>query len=311
MVTLCKLTRILDLIRVSSLWQSSFTISTPPSASDNDRLINDMIMQAESLPKKADPKGNTYAGINAIDALVAEPKLSVHNEYLSIIRKDGKKDDELADMLENLRTKSVLGQAYSITVVVMPPSSSHSKRAAKPWGSYDLPSKLEARREPTEAPLTPATTKPATSSNPVVSDLEDFPVITQAQSNDTSTVYGILPACFVSQSECEKSTHGCSGHGSCRVSRKGGEGRKDCYSCACTPTVQHTGEKGMESQIKTTYWGGPACQKKDVSVPFWLFVGTGVMLAFLITTGISMLYSMGSEELPSVIGAGVSGPVRK
>jgi hypothetical protein len=285
-------------------------MSTPPSASDNDRLINDMIMQADSLPKKADPKGNTHAASAAIDALVGEPKLSIHNEYLSILRADGKKAEKLADMLENLRLKSVGGQAYSITVVVMPPSS-HSKRAAQPWGSYNLPTKFQARREPTEAPLTPATAKPATSSDPVVSDLEDFPVITQAEGNNTTPPLGILPACFTSQSECEEATHSCSGHGSCGVSRKGRDGRKDCYSCACKPEVKHVGEHGMESLIKTTYWGGPACQKKDVSVPFWLFVGTGVMLAFLMGSGISMLYSMGSEELPSVIGAGVSGPVRK
>jgi hypothetical protein len=78
------------------------------------------------------------------------------------------------------------------------------------------------------------------------------------------------------------------------------------------PTVEHVDEdKGMESKTKTTYWGGPACQKKDISVQFWLFVMIGVALAFLISAGIGMLYSMGSEELPSVIGAGVSGPVRK
>jgi hypothetical protein len=46
-------------------------------------------------------------------------------------------------------------------------------------------------------------------------------------------------------------------------------------------------------------------------VQFWLFVAVGVVLAFLVSSGIGMLYSMGSEELPSVIGAGVSGPVRK
>jgi len=267
-------------------------------------------MQANSLPKIADPMGDTHSTVNAIDAMVGESKLSIYNDYLTILREDGKKAEKLADILENLRLKSLGGETYSITVVVMPPSSS-SKRAVQPWGSYDLPSKLQARREPTEAPLTPATAKPATSSNSVVSDFEDSPVVTQAEGNYTTPPLGILPACFRTQSACEKATHGCSGHGSCGVSRKGGDGRNDCYSCACKPEVKHVGENGMESQIKTTYWGGPACQKKDVSVPFWLFVGTGVMLAFLMSTGISMLYSMGSEELPSVIGAGVSGPVRK
>jgi hypothetical protein len=78
------------------------------------------------------------------------------------------------------------------------------------------------------------------------------------------------------------------------------------------PTEEHYDEgKGMEGKLKKTYWGGPACQKKDISVQFWLFVMVGVALAFLVSSGIGMLYSMGSEELPSVIGAGVSGPVRK
>ncbi|KAK1918310.1 hypothetical protein P3342_001228 [Pyrenophora teres f. teres] len=67
----------------------------------------------------------------------------------------------------------------------------------------------------------------------------------------------------------------------------------------------------MEIKKKVTYWGGPACQKKDISTQFWLFVGSGVILAFLVSSGIGMLYSMGAEELPSVIGAGVSGPTRK
>jgi hypothetical protein len=71
------------------------------------------------------------------------------------------------------------------------------------------------------------------------------------------------------------------------------------------------GENGMEEKRQVTYWGGPACQKKDVSQPFWLFAGSGIVLAFLISASIGLLYSMGNEELPSVIGAGVSGPVKK
>ena len=59
---------------------------------------------------------------------------------------------------------------------------------------------------------------------------------------------------------------------------------------------------------KTVQWGGLACQKKDVSVPFFLFASFGVAMAALVFGAIGMLFSMGSEELPSVIGAGVAGP---
>jgi hypothetical protein len=270
-----------------------------------------MSLQADLLPKREDPQGNTYAAVTAIDSLVRDPKhLSIHNDYLAIFRGDATTAGQLVGLLEELRTSSVGEQGYSITVVVMPPSSSRSKRAAQPWGSYDIPSK-QPRRQPTEAPLAPSTAQLATSPLPNVSDFDDFTTITQADGNDTTPPLGILPSCFEQMSECEQKTHGCSGHGTCDLRRKGGSGRKDCYACTCTPHVEKVGENGMEAKTKTTYWGGPACQKKDVSVPFWLFVGSGLLLAFLITTGIGMLYSMGSEELPSVIGAGVSGPVRK
>jgi hypothetical protein len=46
-------------------------------------------------------------------------------------------------------------------------------------------------------------------------------------------------------------------------------------------------------------------------MPFWLLFGTALFLGLIVMWGIGMLYSMGSEELPSVIGAGVSGPTRK
>ena len=59
---------------------------------------------------------------------------------------------------------------------------------------------------------------------------------------------------------------------------------------------------------KTTQWGGFACQKKDVSVPFILFATFGVFMAAVIAGGIGLLYNMGAEPLPSVIGAGVAGP---
>lgn len=55
-------------------------------------------------------------------------------------------------------------------------------------------------------------------------------------------------------------------------------------------------------------WGGNACQKKDVSAEFILFAGFGLFFTAVVVGGIGMLYSMGSQELPSVIGAGVVGP---
>ncbi|KAL9048158.1 MAG: hypothetical protein Q9162_007840, partial [Coniocarpon cinnabarinum] len=76
-----------------------------------------------------------------------------------------------------------------------------------------------------------------------------------------------------------------------------------CFSCVCGITSQ----VDDQNRNTTTRWAGPACQKRDVSVPFWLLAGTTLGLVGTIGWGVGLLYGMGSEELPSVIGAGVAG----
>lgn len=63
-----------------------------------------------------------------------------------------------------------------------------------------------------------------------------------------------------------------------------------------------------DGKIKTTNWGGPACQKKDVSVPFWLLTGFTIAMVATVSWAIGLVFSIGQEDLPSVIGAGVAGP---
>ncbi|CAO2656767.1 Nn.00g055700.m01.CDS01 [Neocucurbitaria sp. VM-36] len=302
------------IISDGSAQPQDFAISHPPVASDNDRLIQDFISQAQSLPEYPDPKKHTYTSSIEIEAtLPSDNKPELYNEYLSVFRasrSDKFSSEEIAKVLSEITNKAAeLG--FSTTTVIMPAPKPRSKRAANPWGTYDLPSK-EARRENPEAVLS-SNPEPSSSPNSQVSDLEDFPVITFAE--EKAPVRGILPSCFDTLSACQRQTHNCSSHGECKLLHKGrGSGSKqesvDCYGCACVPTIVRE-DKGMETKKKVTYWGGPACQKKDISVQFWLFVGSGVVLSFLVASGIGMLYSMGSEELPSVIGAGVSGPVRK
>ena len=103
-----------------------------------------------------------------------------------------------------------------------------------------------------------------------------------------------IPACFSSQSSCETATGNCTSHGSC-VNKypKSGEG-KECFYCKCLKDKQGW------------YWAGSSCSKKDVSVPFWLFAGLTVTLIGVVSFSISLLYSIGDQPLPGVIGAGVS-----
>jgi hypothetical protein len=108
-----------------------------------------------------------------------------------------------------------------------------------------------------------------------------------------------LPTCFGSESSCTNATNNCSGHGSCSNKYAG------CYACQCSRTIVRHNDDGT---TKTVQWGGTACEKKDVSTEFWLFGSFGIAMTALVAGTVALLYSMGSEELPSVIGAGVAGP---
>ena len=132
-----------------------------------------------------------------------------------------------------------------------------------------------------------------------------------AAPSNTSPPVGILPKCYTSEADCNKVTHGCSGHGSCKLAfdishNKDGGGvstKTRCYSCQCEVSTR----LNYAGANKTTKWAGPACQKKDVSMEFWLLGGVTVGLVGVIGWAVSLLSTMGGQELPSVIGAGVAG----
>jgi hypothetical protein len=131
----------------------------------------------------------------------------------------------------------------------------------------------------------------------------------QAQSKPTAEqTHSPIPFRFPALDECKSVTKNCTGHGTClKVFSSGGESKVEQYSCICNPTI----ETNKNGEISTHYWAGYACQKIDVSTPFWLLAGTAVFLLTAVSLGLGMLYTMGNEELPSVIGAGVSGPKPK
>ncbi|KAF2754321.1 hypothetical protein EJ05DRAFT_504413 [Pseudovirgaria hyperparasitica] len=199
--------------------------------------------------------------------------------------------------------KATLGQLlteanqhnYQFTVVFTSPKSKKaSKRSPNVYG--EIPSrhgKQELEMILSEAtPIrSSATSKPTHSGTP--------------STNDTSPVRGILPSCFASEADCEAKTKGCSGHGQCRTKYK--TDKTECWTCACEAQV-HT---NLDGSNKTTSFGGPACQKKDIVMPFWLFTGFTIAFLSILTWAIGLLYSMGEQELPGVINAGVSGPSKK
>ncbi|CAI7651370.1 unnamed protein product [Penicillium pancosmium] len=113
----------------------------------------------------------------------------------------------------------------------------------------------------------------------------------------------LAPVCHASNSSCEDATNNCSGHGSCFL--KFGPGNEDakgnCYACKCRQTTV----KGSDGSVKKIQWGGVACQKEDISSPFFLIASVTILVIVLAGSAIGMLFSMGNEALPSVISAGV------
>lgn len=105
--------------------------------------------------------------------------------------------------------------------------------------------------------------------------------------------------CHNNKESCESTTTGCSGRGSCYKAVKAGPNA--CWTCKCKPTTIKTA-----GGIKTTTWAGAACQKKDVSVPFNIFLVFGIVMTFLLVAAVNLMTGIGAEELPSVLSAGVA-----
>ncbi|KAJ5902438.1 hypothetical protein N7495_002966 [Penicillium taxi] len=115
----------------------------------------------------------------------------------------------------------------------------------------------------------------------------------------------LAPVCHSTNSSCTDATNNCSGHGSCFLkygsSKEGSAG--DCYACRCKPTIKRM----SDGTIQKDFWGGPSCEKKDISSPFFLIASVSILAIVMVGSAIGMLFSMGQQELPSVIGAGVGG----
>ncbi|KAF4963842.1 hypothetical protein FSARC_8202 [Fusarium sarcochroum] len=135
----------------------------------------------------------------------------------------------------------------------------------------------------------------------VISSVEEVPespaeTSSVAENPIFSSVPGVVPSCFKSEDSCVQSTANCSGHGFCQ--NKYAKGNDACFSCHCLSTKSKSGS--------VTHWAGGACSKQDISVQFWLFAGFTIFIVLILYLAIGMLFSVGEEKLPGVIGAGVS-----
>ncbi|KAL8679154.1 MAG: hypothetical protein Q9186_004545 [Xanthomendoza sp. 1 TL-2023] len=188
------------------------------------------------------------------------------------------------------------------TIILLPPSNPKAKRTStSSYGNYAMPNRLQARKAQIEAPLT----GPPAPETSLPSHRVSAPQVLKASSAANP---GILPVCHPNLDKLIDATNNCSGHGTPYLKRPKSSDPKafgDCYACRCGKTVLSRGEgKG----VKTVDWAGPACSKKDVSMPFWLLAGISIAMVATVSWGVGLLFSIGQEDLPSVIGAGVAGP---
>ncbi|KAG2338871.1 hypothetical protein BDR05DRAFT_917802 [Suillus weaverae] len=109
-----------------------------------------------------------------------------------------------------------------------------------------------------------------------------------------------LASCLTSAEACSNATNACFGHGQC-VSTLSAE--QECFVCACSNTKSDSG--------KTESWVGDMCQRKDISSTFVLIAGTVITLILLMGGSVSLLYSIGGDELPSILTGGVASGLRR
>ncbi|KAI7188698.1 hypothetical protein KC363_g5255 [Hortaea werneckii] len=228
--------------------------------------------------------------------------------------------------LEHLITDEKALKVSAITVYITPPGEyARTGDGAWQWGSYSMPStsadsQATLRKRSSSRPIAEAPLEDTSASSDSSFTTHDFTAPVPAEefhsnkkNTSTSPLPGILPQCFASLSACEETTRNCSGHGSCYKkftdnSASDTSRYRDCYVCGCKATVKENSSDGGKT---TTYWGGSACQKRDVSVEFWMLALFSIGFVFLISFAVGSVWEMGGEELPSVIGAGVSGPSAK
>jgi hypothetical protein len=200
--------------------------------------------------------------------------------------------------------KHAKNSEMNLVVVFMPESCRSAHTYSNPYGSYEMPSQIQIeRRDEAEEPMTEL---------PVEINSKVIEQVSQMEDNTSYPITGVPPVCYSSLDSCTNSTNRCSGHGKCQKKSgiKGDSSAPACWACLCEPTTSTIDIGDEKEAFIITYWGGAACQKEDISSPFWLLLIVSLVLVGIVAWGISMLFSIGEEKLPGVIGAGVSNKAR-
>ncbi|KAK5651637.1 hypothetical protein OQA88_11812 [Cercophora sp. LCS_1] len=268
----------------SALGTPSFTISDPPSAAANTRLMSYFRNLGIASSSQCD-----------IDAAINPFNTHCWTGSSSVVKYDASKSPSIVSSLVSSLprlTNFVESGDLEVTLLLLPETTRTSKNAH--WSTLAAGSSQPNLRRSNDAETViiddTLPTKPPTSAN------------TRASVKNPP-----IPQCFQTQKGCEEATTNCTGHGSC-IDKYGATGPDDkkCFVCACKATIVHKkGDAGAKGE-KTIHWGGNKCQKEDIAVQFWLLAGFTITIVGAVGFAIGLLYSVGEEKLPGVIGAGVS-----
>lgn len=254
----------------------SFQIANPPAnKAHNDLIELDLLHKSDaadgnkcSIQQIANPTEDCWNGKSA-----AVAKYSVTRDPETI--------QDIAKQVQQLVQLAKSGDLE--TIIIALPSSINSNK----WS--DEQQELRRRQaEQVMSVIDKPDVEPQTTSSPAPGAVIFAPT-------------GRIASCYDSLAACDEATRNCTGHGVCKDKYANDAGAKAgvaCFACHCQATRDKV--KGL------THWGGASCAKEDVSVPFWLFAGFTVAMVGILSLSIGLLYSVGEETLPGVIGAGVS-----
>ncbi|KAJ5204073.1 uncharacterized protein N7498_004952 [Penicillium cinerascens] len=242
----------------------------------------------------------------ANDCLLMDPVLS---------HASGLFDRDLLDLVGSVETWVSMDQETTASWLIFKASSSDDVLVTKSLQSIfqDLTKQSSLKNREITAVVLPTASHSLGSSQILQRDSEVWTKSSASSAQyalrrsaqDLALHSNLAPVCHASNSSCAEATNNCSGHGFCYLKYGSGEegSTGNCYACQCQQTVVRKTD-GTTQKIQ---WGGPACQKKDISSPFFLIAGVSVLAILMVGSAIGMLFSMGQEELPSVISAGVGG----
>ena len=274
--------------------RSSLTIEDPPADKEHQALLELDFYRAGvadgnkcSLAQVADPKDNCWGGKQSAVAKYNTKDVWLSDIVARILRKRWLTALQTPNLISELskKMKQLMKLANSgnleTTIVLLPSSNSANK-----W----IDEQQELRRRQAEMVLSSAD-KTAESPESTATAPIGAPFFAPK---------GPIPACFDSEEACLQGTANCTGHGECQS--KYSKGDQACFACHCLSTWTNPEAKSGS----VTHWAGPTCAKQDISTPFWLFAGFTLVLLGILWMSISLLFSVGQERLPGVIGAGVS-----